>query len=552
MASDAQISRAEVQQQKFRAISQQLDALRQAFLADGQIDAEEEALLKRIEEKLIEAEKLLQGNGASGGTTGALHTTEATIHGTVDATDDQPAVPPAAASISASVGKGGTNKPEDVAAVQGLLNKNGAGLETDGMVGPKTIAAITKFQQGNLGFGEGRVDPGGQTWDALTKGKAAPPPEGFDDDLKSLIDELPTDDAPPPVIDNKERADDDTDGPVGAWVDSETTVEIGPLAFKIATDAKGGVTGGALELGLKADSPAVAIPPYYFGCGAALFNEVSFKGPGPRVDVFFKVGGKGVGYLGVGPAVGGLVAGFKVEVELNGICDAPFDAIIDLENLAASEAFFGLPLQFSAGGAIKAGAEIKAGDFGISEMVPVREYKEFVFIRIESGPECFVSTGPGFDQFIIDIQNLHELVIESVKKAAENPELVGTGGTGPILVGKAESIEDDINRVADEALIAALRMAEQQMQAAYQAGWADPNLVGKANALTQQDEDRAREIYGQAWTQRALAKQAYDQYGSPLDSAPIEIIDARREQAMSIADKFNAAIALFHEGDGSW
>ncbi len=557
MEGFAQLSSSASQQEKVQSMSQQLQALRNAFMADGQIDAEEEALLKRIEEKLAEAERLLRqstegGNGAEQ----PLHTTEATIAGSGDETGDQPSPSPAVASISSSVGKGGKNAPDDVMAVQTLLNQNGASLETDGQVGPKTIAAITKFQQEAVGFADGRVDPGGQTWEALTGGKAAPPPEGFDDDLKSLIDDLPEPKTPPPVIDNEVPADDDADEPEGPWVDAETTVEFPVKGFtgavKVATDSRGNVTSVGFELAAKADSPTFAVPPYYFGCGIATTGEVAFSGPGPLVDITIKIGSKGVGFLGVGPAVGGLVAGFKVEVELNGACNSPFGAVIDLETPANSTATFGLPIQFSAGGAIKAGVEIRAGDFGISEMVPIREYKDFIILRLDEGPECFAEFGPGFDQFITDIKNLHELVIESVKKAAENPKMVGTGDTGPILVGKAESIEDDINRVANEAQIAALRMAEDQMRAAYQAGWANPNLVGKANALTQQDADRAREIYGQAWTQRALAKQSYDEYSSPLDSAPIDIIDARRNQAVSIASKFNAAIALFQQGDDQW
>src|SRR5256885_14449935 len=51
-------------------------------------------------------------------------------------------------SISASVGQGGKNKPQDVQAVQGALNgKMKAGLAVDGKAGPKTIAAIKSFQQ---------------------------------------------------------------------------------------------------------------------------------------------------------------------------------------------------------------------------------------------------------------------------------------------------------------------------------------------------------------------------------------------------------------------
>ena len=52
--------------------------------------------------------------------------------------------------------------------VQRLLNRSGAGLDTDGDCGSKTIRAIENFQQSRLGWKDGRVDPGGKTFAALT------------------------------------------------------------------------------------------------------------------------------------------------------------------------------------------------------------------------------------------------------------------------------------------------------------------------------------------------------------------------------------------------
>ncbi len=78
--------------------------------------------------------------------------------------------------ISASVGKGGKNKNADVKIVQTLLNQqNNAGLSVDGDCGPKTIAAITKFQSENVGLSnpDGRIDVGGKTWKALSEGASS-------------------------------------------------------------------------------------------------------------------------------------------------------------------------------------------------------------------------------------------------------------------------------------------------------------------------------------------------------------------------------------------
>ena len=70
--------------------------------------------------------------------------------------------------MKASVGLGGKNSPADVKYVQFLLSDHlamvaGQGLAIDGICGPKTQAAITKFQQLNMLVADGRVDPGGPT-----------------------------------------------------------------------------------------------------------------------------------------------------------------------------------------------------------------------------------------------------------------------------------------------------------------------------------------------------------------------------------------------------
>jgi peptidoglycan hydrolase-like protein with peptidoglycan-binding domain len=80
-------------------------------------------------------------------------------------------------SISASVGRGGKNKSEDVEAVQAALNQRAkAGLTVDGKCGPKTIAAIMAFQK-QLGFAspDGLVDVGKQTATGLAGGKVVMP-----------------------------------------------------------------------------------------------------------------------------------------------------------------------------------------------------------------------------------------------------------------------------------------------------------------------------------------------------------------------------------------
>jgi hypothetical protein len=73
-------------------------------------------------------------------------------------------------STSGSVGRGGDNHPADVRLIQGLLNlvprQNGGPeqkLAVDGLVGPMTIVAISRYQSANLGFSDGRVDARNKT-----------------------------------------------------------------------------------------------------------------------------------------------------------------------------------------------------------------------------------------------------------------------------------------------------------------------------------------------------------------------------------------------------
>lgn len=67
-----------------------------------------------------------------------------------------------------SVGNGGSNKPTDVRVVQRLLNDwlsktRQTQLKVDGLVGPKTIGAITSFQKVSGATADGRVDVGKKT-----------------------------------------------------------------------------------------------------------------------------------------------------------------------------------------------------------------------------------------------------------------------------------------------------------------------------------------------------------------------------------------------------
>lgn len=76
--------------------------------------------------------------------------------------------------IRRSVGFGGANQPADVQIVQKLINavplaRGGPSpaLAVDGLCGPLTCGAITRFQTRNIGSADGRIDPGQRTQEAL-------------------------------------------------------------------------------------------------------------------------------------------------------------------------------------------------------------------------------------------------------------------------------------------------------------------------------------------------------------------------------------------------
>ncbi len=88
-----------------------------------------------------------------------------------------------AISISASVGSKGANRYDDVVTVQRLLNcvpplEGGPSpaIAVDGLVGPRTIGAISRFQQHQFGWADGRVDPGQRTITKLNDFYTGPDP----------------------------------------------------------------------------------------------------------------------------------------------------------------------------------------------------------------------------------------------------------------------------------------------------------------------------------------------------------------------------------------
>lgn len=72
-------------------------------------------------------------------------------------------------SLTAPVGRGGTNRVDDIILVQQVLLRRGFRIGTaDGKCGRRTQAAIDTFQRGFMQAPDGRIDPGGATWRRLS------------------------------------------------------------------------------------------------------------------------------------------------------------------------------------------------------------------------------------------------------------------------------------------------------------------------------------------------------------------------------------------------
>jgi peptidoglycan L-alanyl-D-glutamate endopeptidase CwlK len=120
--------------------------------------------------------------------------------------------------ITESVGRHGINRREDVEKVQALLKR--AGMDPgpiDQIAGPRTIAAITGFQQRFLTKPDGRVDKDGRT---LARLQAAPLRSV--DRREQSTRSLPN---PPPVQNNKAQ---DWTGDSSRWSQSKKLASLEP------------------------------------------------------------------------------------------------------------------------------------------------------------------------------------------------------------------------------------------------------------------------------------------------------------------------------------
>ena len=219
----------DVSESRLQQLRAEFDAVRADCLADGHIDPKEAALLKHLAGRLSDLQRQVQASkGAGAASSQAIQ---------------------AGSSITGSVGQGGSNKREDVLAVQQLLNDNGASppLAVDGLIGPATLGAIAKFQQNNLDNPESRVDPDGETWRALT-GQGGPSP------------------AAPPETGVTFGGNDPADGGPDATTEPNST-----LLVRVFDSREGGPAAGVL---LSLEGSTFSISQSVDDRGSAMFSDI--------------------------------------------------------------------------------------------------------------------------------------------------------------------------------------------------------------------------------------------------------------------------------------
>jgi peptidoglycan hydrolase-like protein with peptidoglycan-binding domain/ElaB/YqjD/DUF883 family membrane-anchored ribosome-binding protein len=374
---------------------------------------------------------------------------------------------PSTASISGSVGRGGRNGADDVRTVQQLLNQNGASpaLEVDGAVGPKTIGAISKFQQEALGFQDGRVDPGGQTWGALTSG-----------------------------------------GGAGAGAGAAA-------GGGAAGPGDGGADGGSAEVPAWVNENNAAVDRHEIivdQCKAARDKGDDLKElDPPRADQIY-----GEAYAlkqEIERQLGGYVppAGNAGQSEW----EDKTNQLNSFHSLCTE--LIGL---FRAGDAQWDYSEYPGATAGAAG----REAGGAVGGGAATGDMTGIGGGTG--------------------------DMTGIGGGGDIGLGGMGGI---MPRVDSEAYLKAVKY-EGYMHNWHKDCYENPQLIGKANALNQQDPARAVEIYGEAWTKRALGKEGYDSYPGITDPTSDENCNQAFEHSRNVYWNYQNAIELFQEGDRQW
>lgn len=459
-----------------------------------------------------------------------------------------------ASSLSGSVGQGGKNAPKDVMTVQSLLNEKGTSpsLTVDGMIGGKTVKAIADFQTQALGFADGRVDVGGQTWAALSGGSIASSPasvsEASGGGMHGHVSHTPPFEVTTPAKKSVDEEHAGVSGVKGVAFFSEKSVSVGPFTVKTQYDKNGKLKGVEAEEVFGGGKVSLGVGIASLSAGIQLLNiqTVLLNDKGAENPVNFKVSLKGFGSLTVGRGVG-----VSYELALEGYAE-PRTLVVNTKAPEASTSDVPNPLQLflKASGDAKVVAGGDKAETG-SSIIKV-EYDKILVATVSDGPSISLERGPGWHDFNND-------VLQTIEFAKRNPDAAGTGPTvgwnptdGPVAAKPArEELDADAMRhIADDAQKIMVEARERQL-AQSRAALADPNVVGGANSLNSQNPSQAASLYGALWQQRTDAIAAAGTYAAFLDGGE-QSPEAKASEAEGLANRCGEVLALFRNADAQW
>ena len=379
-------------------------------------------------------------------------------------------------SISGSVGRGGDNAEEDVMTIQQLLNRAGASLTEDGMIGPKTIGAISAYQKKTFGWSDGLVEVDNVTWAALT-GRPAPADAGASagsgasgggggghtseptlveadptdpEDMDQLVEEqlecLPEPDATVDITDENGDVLAFPEFPFVRGQEISVGINLGGMAegeLKIKFNDRGQVEAVAVGRPI---IPGAAIGSTYYGimCRGEVkpFScEMKLKKTAGELVCELELSTSGAIICGLGLARGQSWAGLGVEVELKVARTEKLTATLALDMVeqairgmlpgAGLSLDFPLPATVVMSGAqnfiIGGSADAKAAGASIASKINLEDYNPMIILTI-SDDDVSISAEDGLRRMIMDHMRytmpMLDLAIEAYEMAQEIREMI--------------------------------------------------------------------------------------------------------------------------------
>ncbi|MEM9344486.1 MAG: peptidoglycan-binding domain-containing protein [Pseudomonadota bacterium] len=449
-----------------------------------------------------------------------------------------------ATSLTKAVGKGAPNKPDDVIAVQLLLQRRDPTLAVDGDCGPKTIAAIRAFQEDAFGWNDGRIDPGGQSWTTLSSGgqtkSATSPAPPREEETPEATDEPETStlggevgrksDDPRAERHRPEEAWDDTEYP---FVRNKEFALGTPLGeFKIKFNDKGQVQAREVSKSTSLAELTENRPPFFVHLEAKIGASIEAKRKGASVETVMKLGASGTGFIATGAAKKDSKAGLGVELELTASEEKVIDSDIGMDMLEAlaklpepkTSLIFRLPvtLKIKAAQSIALAASLPGDIANPSMKIATKEYDPIATITMNEDGSCDLKGHPNLYEFLGDLAATASPIDMGIKlmlemrKYADNPDTYWESKEQEyrdrlkkiknLPADMKQTVEDEIERT--RALVEKALGQEQEPLVA-EAGLGEA-AAGLAESIAKTNEENRQKVLSALRTAEGQVRGHYD------------------------------------------